>query len=106
MRKNKVTPVHPGEILMEEFLKPLGISQYRVAKDIGVPSRRINEIVHGKRSITADTALRLSRYFKLSERFWLNLQARYDLEVEKDKIQNRIKSEVRVWAQAGGSHSF
>jgi len=89
-------PIHPGEILMEEFLRPLGITQYKLAKDIHVPARRINEIVHGKRSITADTALRLSRYFNLSERFWLNLQARYDLEVEKDKLNDRIKTEVKV----------
>ncbi len=81
---------------MEEFLKPLAISQYKLAKDINVPARRINEIVHGKRSITADTALRLSRYFNLSERFWLNLQARYDLEVEKDKLNDRIETEVKV----------
>jgi addiction module HigA family antidote len=78
----KIAPVHPGEILIEEFLKPLGISQYKLAKDISVPPRRINEIVQGKRSITADTALRLSRYFGLSERFWLNLQSRYGLEKE------------------------
>ena len=85
-----IAPIHPGEILMEEFLKPLGVSQYKLAKDINVPARRINEIVHGKRSITADTALRLSRYFNLSERFWLNLQARYDLEVEKG---SRVRSQ-------------
>ena len=91
-----LAPIHPGEILMEEFLKPLGISQYKLAKDINVPARRINEIVHGKRSISADTALRLSRYFNLSERFWLNLQARYDLETEKDKFKGRIESEVKV----------
>jgi antitoxin HigA-1 len=97
MKTRMLTPIHPGEILMEEFLKPLGISQYKLAKDINVPARRINEIVHGKRSITADTALRLSRYFKLSERFWLNLQARYDLEVEKDKFRGRIESEVKVF---------
>ena len=89
-------PIHPGEILLEEFLEPLGISQYRLAKDISVPARRINEIVHGKRSITADTALRLSRYFGLSDRFWLNLQARYDLELEKDKLEGRIEAEVKV----------
>ena len=87
MKTKMLAPIHPGEILMEEFLKPLNISQYKLAKDINVPARRINEIVHGKRSITADTALRLSRYFSLSERFWLNLQARYDLEVEKDKFK-------------------
>ncbi len=90
-------PVHPGEILMEDFLKPHGLSQYRVAKEICVPARRINEIVHGKRAITADTALRLSRYFGLSERFWLNLQSRYDIEVEKDKQKGRIKAEVKVF---------
>ena len=92
----KMSPVHPGEILAEEFLKPLGISQYRLAQDIHVPPRRINEIVLGKRSITADTALRLSRYFSLSERFWLNLQARYDLELEKDRLAGRIEHEVKV----------
>jgi addiction module HigA family antidote len=97
MKAKVLAPIHPGEILMEEFLKPLGISQYKLAKDIHVPARRINEIVHGKRSITADTALRLSRYFNLSERFWLNLQARYDLEIEKDKFRGRIESEVKVF---------
>ena len=79
-------PVHPGEILQEEFLAPLGVSQYQLAKAVDVPARRINEIVHGQRRITADTALRLSRYFGTSERFWLNLQARYDLEIEKDRL--------------------
>ena len=97
MRTKKIAPIHPGEILLEEFLKPLRITQYRLAKDIGVPARRINEIVQGKRSVSADTALRLSRYFKLSERFWLNLQARYDLEVEKDKLNGRIEAEVKVF---------
>jgi addiction module HigA family antidote len=97
MRTKKIAPIHPGEILLEEFLKPLRITQYRLVKDIGVPARRINEIVHGKRSISADTALRLSRYFNLSERFWLNLQARYDLEVEKDKLNGRIEAEVKVF---------
>jgi addiction module HigA family antidote len=97
MRKKMLAPIHPGEILMEEFLKPLGISQYKLAKDISVPARRINEIVHGKRSVTADTALRLSRYFNLSERFWLNLQARYDLEMQKDKLDDRIETEVKVF---------
>ncbi len=90
----KLAPIHPGEILLEEFLEPLGISQYRLAKDISVPPRRINEIVHGIRAITADTALRLARYFGTSERFWLNLQIRYDLEVEKDRLGSRLKSEV------------
>ena len=96
MKTKVLAPIHPGEILMEEFLKPLGISQYKLAKDIHVPPRRINEIVHGKRSISADTALRLSRYFNLSERFWLNLQTQYDLEMEKDKFKGRIESEVKV----------
>jgi antitoxin HigA-1 len=79
-------PVHPGEILLTEFLEPLGVSQYQLAKAVDVPARRINEIVHGQRRITADTALRLSRYFGTSERFWMNLQARYDLEIEKDRL--------------------
>ncbi len=96
MCAKKIAPVHPGEILFEEFLKPLGVSQYRLAKDINVPPRRINEIVQGKRSISADTALRLARYFGLSERFWLNLQSRYDLEVEKDKLDRRLEDEVKV----------
>jgi len=96
MRTKKMAPIHPGEILLEEFLNPLGISQYKLSKDVSVPPRRINEIVQGKRSITADTALRLSRYFGLSERFWLNLQSRYDLEVEKDKLDARLAKEVRV----------
>ena len=94
MSKTKLAPIHPGEILMEEFLKPMEISQYRLAKDINVPARRINEIVQGKRSITPDTALRLSRFFGLSERFWINLQARYDLETEKDRLKDRLKKEV------------
>jgi addiction module HigA family antidote len=96
MCAKKIAPVHPGEILFEEFLKPLEVSQYRLAKDINVPPRRINEIVQGKRSISADTALRLARYFGLSERFWLNLQSRYDLEVEKDKLDRRLEDEVKV----------
>jgi len=100
MSKAKLTPIHPGEILMEEFLKPMEISQYRLAKDISVPARRINEIVQGKRSITPDTALRLSKYFGLSERFWVNLQARYDLEAEKDKLKDRLNQEVHVYAAA------
>jgi addiction module HigA family antidote len=91
----KIAPIHPGEILLEEFLKPMGISQYRLAKDINVPARRINEIVLGKRAITADTALRLSAYFGLSEKFWLNLQMKYNLEVQKDKLRNRLKKEVK-----------
>jgi addiction module HigA family antidote len=97
MSQQTLPPIHPGEVLLEEFLRPLGISQYQLAKDISVPARRINEIVHGKRSISADTALRLARYFSLSERFWLNLQARYDLEVEKDRLAQRLESEVKVY---------
>ena len=81
-----MAPVYPGEILLEEFLGPLGVSQYKLAKAVDVPARRINEIVHGQRRISADTALRLARYFGTSERFWINLQARYDLEVEKDRL--------------------
>ncbi len=100
MAKKILDPIHPGEILMEEFLKPMSISQYRLAKDINVPARRINEIVHGKRSITPDTALRLSMFFGLSERFWINLQARYDLEKEKDKLKNRLDAEVHVYTSA------
>jgi len=96
MRTKKIPPIHPGEILLEDFLEPMGISQYKLSKDISVPPRRINEIVQGKRSISADTALRLSRYFGLSERFWLNLQSRYDLEIEKDKLDVRLVKEVQV----------
>ena len=98
MSDSKMPPVHPGEILRDEFLVPMSISQYRLAKDINVPPRRINEIVHGKRSITADTALRLARYFGSSERLWLNLQTRYDLEVEKDRLGRRLDQEVAVRA--------
>ncbi len=94
MQARKLPPVHPGEVLREEFLAPLEISQYRLAKDISVPPRRINEIVHGKRGISADTALRLSRYFGTSERFWLNLQTGYDLEVERDRLGDRLETEV------------
>jgi addiction module HigA family antidote len=86
--------------LLEEFLKPMNISQYKLAKDISVPARRINEIVHGTRAITPDTALRLSRYFGLSEHFWINLQTRYDLEVEKDHLQGRLDKEVHVYIAA------
>jgi len=95
-----MAPVHPGEILLEEFLEPLGISQYRLAKGISVPPRRINEIVHGKRSISADTALRLARFFGTSERFWLNLQVRYDLEVEKERLGAKLENEVVVFRKA------
>jgi addiction module HigA family antidote len=96
MKNKKLPPIHPGEILKEEFLEPMGISQYRLAKDISVPPRRINEIVHGKRAITADTALRLGRFFTMSPQFWLNLQTRYDLEVTEDQLDNRLENEVHV----------
>jgi addiction module HigA family antidote len=89
-------PVHPGEILLEEFLEPMGLTQYRLAMDISVPPRRINEIVHGERAISADTALRLARYFGTSEGFWMNLQVRYDLEVEKERLKGRLAKEVTV----------
>ena len=90
----KLPPVHPGEVLLEEFLKPTGLSQYRLAKDINVPPRRINEIVHGKRAVSADTALRLARYFGTTPRFWLNLQAQYDLDVQADRLGDRLDREV------------
>lgn len=93
-----LAPIHPGEVLLEDFLGPLGLSQYRLAQDLSVPPRRINEIVHGKRAITADTALRLARYFGTSERFWLNLQSRYDLEIERDRLGPRLEAEVAVFA--------
>jgi addiction module HigA family antidote len=99
MKYNKLPPIHPGEILREEFLEPMGISQYRLAKDISVPPRRINEIVHGKRSITADTALRFGRFFNMSPQFWLNLQTRYDLEVTEDQLEDRLDNEVHALAQ-------
>ncbi len=84
-------PIHPGEVLMDEYLEPLGVTQHRLAIAIGVPPRRINEIVHGKRRITADTALRMARYFGTSERFWMNLQGRYDLEVERDRLVDTLE---------------
>jgi addiction module HigA family antidote len=95
----KLKPIHPGEILLEEFLEPMGISQYRLAHDIGVPPRRINEIVLGKRGISADTALRLSRFFGLSERFWLNLQTRYELNCAKARLGDRLEKEVAILAE-------
>jgi antitoxin HigA-1 len=100
MSTKKISPIHPGEILKEEFLDPMGISQYRLAKDINVPARRINEIIHGNRSITADTALRLSKYFSISALFWINLQAHYDLETVKDRILSKLDKEVKVRAAA------
>ena len=96
MKQERLPPIHPGEILMDEFLLPMGISQYRLAMDISVPPRRINEIIHGKRSITADTALRLGRFFSMSPQFWLNLQTRYDLEVTEDQLDNRLDKEVHA----------
>ena len=101
MRRPKLSPIHPGRILLEEFLDPLHISQYRLAKALSVSPRRINEIVHGTRSITADTALRLGRYFGNSEQFWLNLQSHFDLEVERDRLRNRLEREVMVRTAAG-----
>jgi len=98
MSRRKISPTHPGEVLMEEFLRPMGISQYRLAKDISVPPRRINEIVHGDRCITADTALRLGRYFGVSPQFWLNLQSHFDLAQEEDRIGDRLAREVHALA--------
>jgi len=100
MRNNKIPPLHPGEVLLEEFLKPLNISQNQLGRDLGVSARRINEIIHGKRSITANTALRLARYFGNSPQFWLGLQIDYDLDVEKDRLLHRIEKEVKKLAYA------
>ena len=101
MRIKKLNSVHPGEVLLEEFLKPMNLSQNRVALAIGVPPRRINEIVLGKRSLTADTALRLGRYFGVSAQFWLGLQMDYDLDVAADNLEKRLKKEVKPRAAAG-----
>jgi len=100
MPTKRLPPIHPGEILLEEFLRPLGISQYRLAKDITVAARRVNEIVHGLRSITANTALRFSRYFGTTDRFWLNLQTKYDLEVERERLKDSLEREVAVLKRA------
>src|SRR5690242_5106894 len=100
MANRKLRPIHPGEVLALDFLGPLGLSQYRLAKDISVPARRINEIVHGLRAISADTALRLARYFGTTDRFWLNLQSRYDLEIERDHLGAKLAKEVRVLDRA------
>jgi len=97
MKAKKIESIHPGEVLLEEFLKPMGLSQNQLANDIGVPPRRINEIIHGQRRITADTALRLAHYFKMSPQFWLGLQMDYDLDVEKDRLASRIANEVSVY---------
>jgi addiction module HigA family antidote len=102
-RRPKLPPTHPGEVLLEEFLKPLQISQYRIAKDIRVPPRRINEIVHGTRAVTADSALRLARYLGTSASFWMNLQARYDLEAEKDRLGDRLEREISAVAASARS---
>ena len=101
MPRKRLPPVHPGEVLLEEFLTPLDLSQYRLAKGLSVPPRRINEIVHGTRAISADTALRLARFFGTSDRFWLNLQAAYDLDVERDRLGDRLEREVAVSRIAG-----
>jgi addiction module HigA family antidote len=100
MINKKMLPLHPGEILLEEFLKPMGLSQNRLALDIRVPARRINEIVLGKRRITADTALRLAKYFKMSPQFWLGLQIDFDLDVAEDKLADRLDKEIQVYSQA------
>jgi addiction module HigA family antidote len=100
MSRRAHPPIHPGEILKKEFLEPLELTQYRLAKEISVPARRINEIVHGTRAISADTALRLARYFGTSDEFWLNLQMRYDLEVERDRLGPRLRKEVAVLDRA------
>ena len=100
MSDDKLAPIHPGEVLLEEFLKPMALSQNRLAIDIGVPARRINEIVLGKRRVSADTALRLGRYFEMSPQFWLGLQMDYDLDVEQDKLGTRLEQEVRPYVMA------
>ena len=100
MAEKKLLPVHPGEVLLKEFLKPMGLSQNRLALDIRVPARRINEIVHGKRRITPDTALRLAKYFDMSPQFWLGLQMDYDLDIAEDELAARIDDEVRVYSAA------
>lgn len=100
MTKRDFSPIHPGEILLTEFLEPMEISQYRLAKDIGVTPRRVNEIVHGRRGITADTALRLGRFFNMEAQFWLNLQTHYDMEVAMDALQDRLDKEVHPFSRA------
>lgn len=97
MTHRDFSPIHPGEILLEDFLNPMDLSQYYLAQSIGVPPRRINEIVHGKRAITADTALRLGRFFGMEAQFWMNLQTRYDLEVARDNLSERLEIEVKVY---------
>lgn len=99
--RKRLAPVHPGEVLAKEFLAPLGLTQYRLAKSLSVPARRINEIVHGTRGVSADTALRLARFLGTSDRFWLNLQAAYDLDVERERLGSRLEREVPVYRKAG-----
>lgn len=101
MNEQKMPPVHPGEILLEDFMKPLGITQYRLAKEMNIYPRRVNEIVHGKRAITANTALRLARFFGTSAEVWMNLQAYYDLEVAQDEVEAQILAEVSPYADGG-----
>ena len=98
MDKREFPPIHPGEILLEDFLKPMNLSQYAIARSLGVPPRRINEIVHGKRAVTADTALRLARFFNMEAQFWMNLQTRYDLEVTKEKLSDTLEKEVSIYS--------
>jgi addiction module HigA family antidote len=100
MTKRDFSPIHPGEVLLTEFLEPMGISQYRLAKDIGVTPRRVNEIIHGRRGITADTALRLGRFFNMEAQFWLNLQTHYDMEVAMEALDERLDKEVRPFSRA------
>ena len=99
--RKRLAPIHPGEVLAAEFLEPLGLTQYRLAKSLKVPARRINEIVHGTRAISADTALRLARFFGTSDRFWLNLQAAYDLDVERDRLGSSLERDVPIFAKVG-----
>lgn len=100
MPRKRLIPVHPGEVLLHEFLEPLELTQYRLAKSLKVPARRINEIVHGTRAVSADTALRLARFFGTSDRFWLNLQAAYDLDIERDRLGEQIKRDIPVFRKA------
>jgi addiction module HigA family antidote len=100
MARKRLAPVHPGEVLLQEFLEPLELTQYRLAKSLKVPARRINEIVHGTRAVSADTALRLARFFGTSDRFWLNLQAAFDLDIERDRLGARLERDVPVFKKA------
>ena len=100
MKKNKLDPVHPGEVLLEEFLRPMELTQYRLAKEIHVPARRINELIQRKRSVSADTALRLSRYFGTSAKFWLNLQTQYDLDIQEEKIISELENAIKPFKKA------